>query len=209
MILVALEFVERGLDRAEEHKRGIMLRDKLLCEYAPHLKAPEFSEMERGKPFIRYSDITYSITHTDGCAACAVSIPGAELLSLPYLPELVSESGVYLADEFECPCEIGIDIEMMDRDRGKARLHAIAARYYTEGEARSVKESGDSCTDFYKIWSAKESMVKCTGEGLSGVGFADTASAGEMGFTLRSFLIKNGETEYSGALCRGNFKFSE
>ena len=205
MILLSFEFTENGLDHAGEHMIGLQLRDKLIKEFASLTDEPRFSEREKGKPYIIYSNVTYSITHTDGCAACAINVPGAVFNDLPTLPEIVTESGVYkvgLTDDL--PCEIGLDVERIDRDRGEARLSAIAMRYFTEEETRLVEKSNDKHKEFYRIWTAKESLVKCTGEGLSGVGFAETERAEEMGFELFHFLIRNRENEFYGTICRND-----
>lgn len=210
MILLSLEFIKRSLDHEGEHRIGLSLRDKLIERYAPFLRDAEFSARERGKPYIIYSNVTYSITHTDGCAACVLNLPNTSFEDITSLPETVTEDGVFrLNDDFDSPCEVGIDIERVDRDRGEARLSAIASRYFTEEETRLVERAKDKHKEFYRIWTGKESLVKCTGEGLSGVSFADTLKAAEMGFKLSHFFIRCGEDEYVGTVCRNDLLFPE
>jgi phosphopantetheinyl transferase len=52
---------------------------------------------------------------------------------------------------------VGIDIE-----GGRKVNNAVAKRYFTEEEIESIH----SDEDFFKIWTFKEALGKCTGEGL-------------------------------------------
>ncbi len=56
---------------------------------------------------------------------------------------------------------VGMDVEP---DRGRADSHAIAERFFTPAEARTVREQGDGA--FVRLWTLKEAFVKATGEGL-------------------------------------------
>lgn len=62
-------------------------------------------------------------------------------------------------------CALGVDVESVRplRDAG-----AIAARYFTEGEAREVlARAGDELhRAFFRCWTRKEAVIKATGEGL-------------------------------------------
>ena len=203
MILLALEFTEYGLTHPEEHILAISLRDKLLTEYAPKIKHSSFGVHRRGKPYIKDSDITYSVTHTDGCTGCAVSFPNTEIpKDIPFLPAVVTESGIYLVDAYNDPCELGVDFERISTARDEARLSSIASRYFDEAELAFLEESSDKCAAFYRLWTDKESMVKCTGEGLSALSFADTDAAVSMGFKIHEFTLVNGDKHFSGSLCR-------
>lgn len=56
-----------------------------------------------------------------------------------------------------CDCDIGVDIEYVkDRDL------KIVERFFSSEERMETK----SLTEFYKIWTSKESLVKCVGTGL-------------------------------------------
>ncbi|MBQ8509131.1 MAG: 4'-phosphopantetheinyl transferase superfamily protein [Clostridia bacterium] len=59
--------------------------------------------------------------------------------------------------------EIGADIEQ--NRPGGDRLNRLAARFFTPDEAAYVRE--DIEPRFYEIWTAKESFIKYTGEGLA------------------------------------------
>lgn len=59
--------------------------------------------------------------------------------------------------------EVGVDIEHKNGEC--ERLLKIAERYFTPDEIEYVKES--PCENFYRIWCAKESYMKYTGQGFS------------------------------------------
>lgn len=206
MILLALEFTEHGLTHPEEHILALKLRDKLLAEYAPDIKTSSFAARGKGKPYIKDSDISYSVTHTDGCTGCAVSFPYIPVPEdVPHLPDTVTESGVYAVDDYDGECELGVDFERVATSRDEARLSAIASRYFDEAENVILRESHDKCAAFYRLWTSKESMVKCTGEGLSALSFAETPEAVRMGFVIKEFTLENGGCRFSGSICR-NFQ---
>ena len=203
VILLALEFTEYGLTHPEEHHLAISLRDKLLSEYGPEIKHSDFAVRDRGKPYIQKSDISYSATHTDGCTGCAVSFPNMPIpTNVPPLPDIVCESGIYLADTYNGTCELGLDFERISAARDEARLLSIASRYFDEAELALLRSAEDKCAEFYRLWTGKESMVKCNGEGLAALSFADTDAAAEMGFTVHEFTLVNGGKRFSGSLCR-------
>ncbi|MCI8388532.1 MAG: 4'-phosphopantetheinyl transferase superfamily protein [Clostridiales bacterium] len=61
--------------------------------------------------------------------------------------------------------ELGVDIEYIDSERPIERLDKLAQRYFTPDEYVYVNTQPNP--NFYRIWTAKESYVKYTGEGLS------------------------------------------
>ena len=92
---------------------------------------------------------------------------------------------------------VGFDIER----RGRAReFEAIAKRFFLPEEAEAVLNAGGGREDvFLKIWTAKEAMVKLTGEGLASAltlaryGPDGQGFLGECPVHLRQF--------YSGSCC--------
>ncbi len=64
--------------------------------------------------------------------------------------------------------EAGIDI-MKIKDEYPAR---VAERFFSPAEIRELKQKNN----FYEIWCRKESWVKMTGEGISGISALDTRS---------------------------------
>lgn len=72
----------------------------------------------------------------------------------------ISHSGKYvmmvISDD-----KVGCDIE-----RIKGRNYSVAKRYFSEGEKNYLDESTDKDLSFYRIWTARESYIKYTGEGI-------------------------------------------
>ena len=63
--------------------------------------------------------------------------------------------------------EVGVDIEYIDPSRSTERLNRLAARFFSQDELEYVSGLPER---FYEIWCAKESYLKYTGDGLSGLG---------------------------------------
>lgn len=59
--------------------------------------------------------------------------------------------------------ELGIDIEKVS-DRHDPE---IAERYFSPEENKILQLSGNKLTDFYRLWTRKEALIKALGEGLS------------------------------------------
>ena len=87
---------------------------------------------ERGKPYFKGDELSFSITHSGDYWVCAVG---------------KNPLGVDLQDERPCKKE------------------AISRRYFHPLEKSFLKKN--SWEPFFKVWAAKESYVKFTGEGIS------------------------------------------
>ena len=72
----------------------------------------------------------------------------------------LSHSGDYLLTAFS-DVQVGIDIQQ----HVDCRKKAIAERYFTTEEYNWLKNNNFS--NFFAVWTAKESFVKYTGEGMS------------------------------------------
>jgi phosphopantetheine--protein transferase-like protein len=97
-------------------------------------------------------------------------------LGKPYLPHLsgifvsASHSGEYLLCAVS-DTKIGVDIQRHERikneteDETNARLQKLSKRFFHPKEAEFItKQPWDR---FFKVWTAKESYVKYTGEGIT------------------------------------------
>ena len=102
---------------------------------------------ESGKPYVGVGSGMYvSISHSHGLCAAAVS-----------------------------DSEIGVDIEYIDPSRSTERLKRLAERFFSADELAYIKAGADAVDAvlperFFEVWCAKESYVKYTGAGLSGLG---------------------------------------
>jgi 4'-phosphopantetheinyl transferase len=78
----------------------------------------------------------------------------------PHVHFSISHSGEYWAVAFS-GYALGLDIQShVERD-----YLAVAKRWYHIREYAAVEQYGLEC--FYDIWCAKESLIKCSGEGFS------------------------------------------
>jgi len=76
----------------------------------------------------------------------------------------VSHSGSFVAIAFARGSPVGVDVEC---ERRASDLLAIAGRFFSPVEADVVRNASDVAGAFYKTWTAKESVIKAVGGGLS------------------------------------------
>jgi len=198
MVLVAIDFTEYDLTHMDEHTLACNIRDYLLSKYVDDKCDYKFAVKEIGKPYIIDSDITYSVSHTNGCIACALSVDKV-YTDLPSLPDVVTSSGVYVI-EGPFPCEIGLDVEICDKYRSPERISSIASRYYSDEEQLWLNDALDKNSEFYRIWTRKESFVKCTGDGMKSIASTDTANLPVKTHILE-FKLQNGDNVCAGSIC--------
>ena len=96
---------------------------------------------EKGKPFIKNSDIGISITHDSNTVA---------LLLAPFSP-------------------VGIDMQEITDEYPER----VPDRFFSKNERLLIS----SPSDFFKIWCKKESYVKMTGDGISGMSSFDSTKS--------------------------------
>jgi 4'-phosphopantetheinyl transferase len=102
----------------------------------------EIHRLPSGKPFLK--------------------LPQAVQQELPSIS--ISHSGSWIGCLlFDKDTSAGIDIEDLTMNRPYERLSAYA---FSQEEHRFVSETGE--VGFYQLWTAKEAITKCNGEGLSG-----------------------------------------
>ena len=98
----------------------------------------EYAEGDYGKPYITtHPNVHFNISHTDGYCAVAVS-----------------------------DAHVGVDIQRIEPELSDGKK-AIIRRFFSEHERDFYGLGEDTPALFYRLWTAKESAVKCTGEGLS------------------------------------------
>lgn len=100
----------------------------------------------------------FSYSHTDGLALIAFTTEGA----------------------------VGVDVERLGADRDFA---GVAKRYFTPEEhaAFDAAPPGRQEETFLNLWTAKEALLKATGEGLRGLERAHLAGSADRGLQLHSF----------------------
>jgi 4'-phosphopantetheinyl transferase len=76
----------------------------------------------------------------------------------------VSHSGTFVALAFAEGSPIGVDVECEQRT---SDLLGIAGRFFSPAEADVVRHAADVAGAFFRTWTAKESVIKAAGGGLS------------------------------------------
>ncbi|HKR62737.1 MAG TPA: 4'-phosphopantetheinyl transferase superfamily protein [Thermoanaerobaculia bacterium] len=76
----------------------------------------------------------------------------------------VSHSGEYVLLAFARESPVGVDVETEKRT---SDMLAISERYFSPAEAEEVRNASNIAAAFYKTWTAKESVIKAAGGGLS------------------------------------------
>ncbi|MBQ2469340.1 MAG: 4'-phosphopantetheinyl transferase superfamily protein, partial [Clostridia bacterium] len=98
------------------------------------------------------------------------------------------------------PAEIGCDVEPYENRLGENAKRKVAKRYFSDKENDLIGTYDDFNRAFTRMWTAKESYVKCTGEGLGGLSKTDVTSPGE-NYEIFSYDIKKGRKAYSVSVC--------
>lgn len=76
----------------------------------------------------------------------------------------VSHSGPLVLLAFARGSAVGVDVE---REKPQRELAAIAGRFFAPDEAEKVRDPARDAQAFYRTWTAKESVIKAVGGGLS------------------------------------------
>ncbi len=130
--------------RSTEHSCAYSLLQKMLSRHG--IDDYEISRNENGKPYIEGADIHFSISHTDGLCAVALS---------------------------DAP--VGIDCEKIDSAYNE-RLANFSKRYFTPNEQNEIQESDDKLRKFFEIWTRKEAYIKKHGLNSSQISKVDTTA---------------------------------
>ena len=121
-------------DSAKESLAALILLGRAAEWMGIDARELTLSKTENGKPYFVDSSLSFSITHSNGTVAVALSDEGG----------------------------IGIDLETAEYDSKKARR--IAERYFTEDEKKEFAVSeGKISQRFARIWTKKEALVKLLG----------------------------------------------
>lgn len=114
-----------------------------------------------GKPYIEGADFDFSDSHTENAVAVAACGNGGTVPGL-----ICFDINAY---------KIGVDIEWAERKIADKSTVKVIDKLYTAEEKNYVDMGTVGYKNrFLEIWTKKESIVKATGEGLSGIKRADT-----------------------------------
>lgn len=92
--------------------------------------------------------------------------------------------------------ELGIDIELLD---ARKSIDGIAERFLGEEERDYIADAPDKTLAFYKLWTAKEALVKATGAGLSSL--ARTNVLSQNGRNFHQFSVRYADADYLMTVC--------
>ena len=112
------------------------------------LMPPEFCKSESGKPFFADFPAVLSVSHSGGLICCA------------------------FAPKNDMEFSLGIDAEAVPPAEKYPTLKRISERFFDSPlrvELLNGLNESEFCDAFTLIWTKKESLVKMTGEGLSGI----------------------------------------
>lgn len=124
--------------KRERLAASVLLSYALKQGFGLSESALDYAEGDYGKPYITsHKNVHFNISHTDGYCAVAVS-----------------------------DSHVGVDIQLLKPELTDG-MKAIVRRFFSESEKEFYGLSEDSAALFYRLWTAKESIVKCTGEGIS------------------------------------------
>lgn len=118
--------------------RGILR--SILAQYS-NTSAPElkFSYSERGKPYLKESEISFNLSHSHGLALYA----------------------------FTLSQNIGIDVEYLrDLESTQLAKRFFTIAEYNRLISLPIQQQQ---TAFFQVWTAKEAYLKATGDGLVGL----------------------------------------
>lgn len=98
--------------------------------------------------------------------------------------------------------DIGVDIERIDTSRDMDR---IAGRFFSDGEKKQLSIAENKTREFYRIWTAKEAMMKLGGEGMISIMSSDSATAlSRKERFFAGYEISFGKEDYILTLCSKN-----
>ncbi|MGZ4964752.1 MAG: 4'-phosphopantetheinyl transferase family protein [Limisphaerales bacterium] len=146
--------------------RNVLSTDELLrCEHSPLVS--EQNRFIAGRGSLRH--ILAEYLDTDPCAVqFAYGHAGKPFLTdAPHdIKFNISHSGDLALIAVSAGREIGVDVELMSE---LPEMTEIADRFFSD-EARAEflsAPAGDRVEVFYKCWTEKESISKCTGQGIT------------------------------------------
>lgn len=148
---------ERHRSVREERTARAGIAGFLLLQFAGVHGKIEYEP--NGRPYFLDSDLDFNITHTAQHTFCAIE-------RKTDIPEDGGKHG---------RCRVGLDAENLSR-LSSMRICPIADRWFTEGE-ENLFLSNPTDSNFLRIWTKKEALVKWTGEGMAALRRTDTDEA--------------------------------
>ena len=194
MVYIYCKFTGRGLGYSEQHEEVLGMLESLIKKIEGDGFIPETGHTLEGKPFFKNSAVKYSLSHADGCVVCTLSTDKEVRL-----PSRINGC-IRIAEIAVNAIEVGCDVEPYENRLGETSKRKVAKRYFSENENKTIDNSDDFNKAFTKMWTAKESVVKCTGEGLAGLSKTDVTSLDEK-YQIINHDVKKRRKQCSVSVC--------
>ena len=147
------------------------VRDDLTCVLTSGelAKASRYRfDADRARSIVARAALRIHLSRYSGLDAASILIttpegtkPAAPLTGIQFN---VSHAGDLVAIAFASGYPVGIDVERVRPVRDR---EGIAKRYFSADEQRELEASSNPEDTFFRIWTAKEALVKGTGKGLT------------------------------------------
>lgn len=147
-----------------QHAEVWRLCRRMISPLTKGLDDDSFTRLPHGRPVLRSGEVCFSVSHSQNAVCCAV------VCDRPRFSPRADEDILLLS--FSCPenFDVGVDIELI-RPIDLEMRQKIARRFFSPRERKYVNDDIDR---FFEIYTAKESLCKLSGLGLSGFASADS-----------------------------------
>ena len=175
--MIYLDYCLCGEDAASQRSAARKLRADLLYNaFGIENAKDRIRTAKGGKPYIEGEDVDFSDSHTEFAAAVSACGNGTK------------NCGLVISDIKAK--KTGVDIECENRNIKPSAMALISKKLFSEKEKEylALGTPGDK-SRFLSVWIKKESIIKATGEGLSGIHKADTYSFDGVFLDTRRVII--------------------
>lgn len=176
---------------------GLLLLDSLLQKHGIERAELVISVDEKGRPHVNRSDLDFSVSHSEGCAMCAVAVGEGANVGVdvqherPYSLEKMTElarafmTAEELA-EFSEPIAAGKTMPMLSMDK-------------------DLEDFNLKTRQFYTAWTRREAYAKRVGSDI----FDNLGTANLVGEHFRDGIISSCGERYYYSICAPAEAFAE
>lgn len=176
---------------------GFLLLDSLLQKHKVNRSELTISLDEKGRPCTNFSDLDFSVSHSEGCAMCVVAVGEGANVGIdvqrerPYsLEKMIELARAFMNDEelrrFSEPIAAGKVMPMMSYDR-------------------DMEDFIQKNKEFYTAWTRRESYTKRIGSDI----FDNLKTARIDGENYRDGMINACGERYYYSICAPEEAFAE
>lgn len=133
------ELLSRKGEAFRESAAGFLLLDNLLQKNRIDRLSLEIKIGENGRPSTNRPDVDFSISHSEGCAVCALAVGDG--------------------------ASVGVDVQKA-RDYSPEKMTQLAKTFMSDEELAAFYYSNKKNGDFFTAWTHRESFVKRNGSDI-------------------------------------------